>query len=112
MYFGGFDFIGMKFSNFFINVKGGVGMVLHLSRSHFINLNLGLDLNTNTKAKLLGIWALLFFDIQKSLRTQVVGDSKLVVDWLNDKYGIHNILLYVWQRLIKELQGSFEDMSI
>jgi ribonuclease HI len=64
---------------------------------------------TNTKAELMGVWATLtlanHWNIQK---LQLMGDSKVVIDWLNHKGNLHAIDIEGWKRRTKELTTIFQ----
>jgi ribonuclease HI len=59
-------------------------------------LNCGVG--TNTKAKLLGLWATLtlpsFWAIDK---IQILGDSKVIIDWMNHKSQLQVVNLDGWK---------------
>jgi len=62
-------------------------MVIKLSRIHFFHL--WIDYGTNTKAMLLAMWGLCFFVAHKNLLTfQVVGESRIISDWITGKEGL------------------------
>jgi len=49
---------------------------------------------TNTRGGLLALWSLLFFENMKGLvELEVCGDSKVVVDWVNDSGRLQSIAL-------------------
>jgi ribonuclease HI len=88
-------------------------MVLHLSHSKFYNLKLGVGAGSNTRAKLLALWGLLNF--AKSIHVehlQVVGDSKLIVDWINHICNLQVLNLESWQKRIRQLQEAFQELTI
>jgi ribonuclease HI len=63
---------------------------------------------TNTKAELLGAWASLFIAKQLEIQyIQLIGDSKVVIDWLNKKGNIQAINIEGWKGKIRELISSF-----
>jgi ribonuclease HI len=72
--------------------------VLHLTSDHFFHLKLGVGIGTNNQAKLIALWVLLNFAQDKGIRLlQVVGDSKLVVDWFKGRAHLDIIDLLPWQ---------------
>jgi ribonuclease HI len=87
--------------------------VLHLTSQHFFHLKLGARIGTNNWAELIALWMLLNFARDKGIRLlQVVGDSKLVVDCFKGRAHLNIIALLPWQRRIRELQETFESISI
>jgi ribonuclease HI len=56
-----------------------------------IKLNCGTG--TNTRGELLALWSLLFFSLHKQVSClQLIGDSKVIVDWFsykNNLQGLH-----------------------
>ena len=62
----------------------------------------------NTKVELLGIWAtLLLASILNLLDIQVLGDSNIIIDWLNNKGKLQVIALECWKDKITDLIKSF-----
>lgn len=62
----------------------GASVVLKLVNGTVYKLDLGFGKGTNTRAELLALCVLLLFALKKNITTiQVVGDSKLIIDWLN-----------------------------
>jgi ribonuclease HI len=67
---------------------------------------------SNTKAELVGAWAT--FAIAKLLdihHIQILGDSKVVVDWLEQKGNLQAINIEGWKRRIRDLATSFQGTS-
>jgi len=63
---------------------------------------------TNTKAELLGIWATLTFSSHLSLpKIQDFGDSKVIIDWLNDKGQLKACSIEGWKIRTKDLIKNF-----
>ena len=63
----------------------GIGMVLFIKQDHFINLWMRTGLGINTKAQLIALWGLLWFSRKRCiLDIHIVGDSKVVIDWVYD----------------------------
>jgi ribonuclease HI len=64
---------------------------------------------TNTKAELLGAWATV--TIAKHLDIQyikILGDSKVIIDWLNHKGKLQAINIEGWKLIILVLVDSFQ----
>lgn len=63
----------------------GVGVVMKLQDDRVYKLGLGCGIGTNTTGELLSLWCLLFYATVKHLSfLHVVGDSKIIIDWLNE----------------------------
>jgi hypothetical protein len=63
-------------------------------------------------AELLGVWATLRLTLHLSfLRIQVLGDSKVVIDWLFDRARLQSSTIEGWKDKIKESLKSFIDIS-
>lgn len=68
----------------------------------------------NNYAELVRLWGLLVFlvsFIQES-HIQIMGDSKIVINWFNMKGSLQNYILEPWQQKISQLQESFEECTI
>jgi ribonuclease HI len=67
---------------------------------------------SNTKAELVGAWASLsiakLLDIQ---HIQVLGDSKVVVEWLKQNGNLQAINIEGWKCKIRDLASSFQGIS-
>ena len=64
---------------------------------------------TNTKAELLGAWATLTITKLLDLHyIQVLGDSKVVIQWLKQKGVLQTNNIEVWKSRIKELIPTFK----
>jgi ribonuclease HI len=67
---------------------------------------------SNTKAELLGAWATL--TIAKCLEIQhihVLGDSKVIVDWLNQIRNLQAINIEGWKIKIRDLATTFQGIN-
>jgi ribonuclease HI len=63
---------------------------------------------TNTKVELLGMWASLFLSKKLDIQyIQLIGDSKIVIDWLKKKGNLQAINIEGWKGKIKESISSF-----
>jgi ribonuclease HI len=64
----------------------GAGGTIKLSASLVHKWYLNCGSGTNSKAELMGAWATLFLANLLSLpKIQILGDSKVIIEWLNDK---------------------------
>jgi ribonuclease HI len=67
---------------------------------------------TNTKAELLGVWATLTITKLLNLRyIQVIGDSKVIIDWLDQKGKLQAINVEAWKQRTKDLVQFFNGIS-
>jgi ribonuclease HI len=63
---------------------------------------------TNTKAELMGVWATLYLAKQWNIqKIQILGDSKVVIDWLNHRGKLQAIDIEGWKLRTKELASNF-----
>jgi ribonuclease HI len=67
---------------------------------------------TNTRAELLGVWATLLLASHLSFhRLQVLGDSKVVIDWLSNRGRLQESAIEDWKSRIKDLIKHFHAIS-
>ena len=65
----------------------GAGVILQLRRNHFFRLSMGLG---HVFAELMALWGLLWFTRKRGiLELRVVGDSKVVIDWVNGNNALY-----------------------
>jgi ribonuclease HI len=66
---------------------------------------------TNTRAELLGAWATLHLARRLNIENiHLIGDSKIIIDWLNCSGNLHLIHLFTWMDRIKFLQCHFKTL--
>jgi ribonuclease HI len=88
---------------------GGVIKLLDLNVFRW-HINCGID--TNTKDELLGAWVTLTLaKLWNITKIQVMGDSKVIIDWLNQKANLHAIDIEGWKRRTKALITNFQEIS-
>jgi ribonuclease HI len=74
----------------------------------FINCGAG----TNTKAELMGLWATLALASLWSIKNlQVLGDSQVIIEWINNKGNFHSANIECWKLKTKELAKTFNEIS-
>jgi ribonuclease HI len=67
---------------------------------------------TNTKAELMGVWVTLTLaNLWNIPKLQLMGDSKVIIDWLNDKGNLYAINIEGWKRKTKVLTTNFQEIS-
>jgi len=90
----------------------GAGGRIHLCDGSRITWTLNYGLGSNTKSELLGIWGTLFLASQHNiLDLHVRGDSKIIIDWINEKGKIHVAALECWKDRIKYLTRDFTQIT-
>jgi ribonuclease HI len=68
---------------------------------------------TNTRGELLALWSILFFAHYKQVSClQLVGDSKVIVDWFSFKHNLQVITLQPWLTRIRQLSENFQNLKI
>jgi ribonuclease HI len=74
----------------------------------FINCGAG----TNTKAELMGLWASLTLASFWSLNhLHVLGDSRVIIDWINHNCNLQSIHIEGWKQKTQELSKLFTDIN-
>ena len=75
----------------------GCGIVLVLSKDHFLHICLGGGLGSNTKDELLSLYGIMFIASHLGvLDISIFGDSKIIIDWQNDLSNLRVISLKQW----------------
>jgi ribonuclease HI len=84
------------------------GAVLKLLDGVAFHVILNVGSGTNSKVELLGLWVLLIFARVRMIdQFQVVGDSKLMIDWALNKCSFKATTLVFWQQRICSLKEEF-----
>jgi ribonuclease HI len=90
----------------------GVGVVLYIIHNHYIFIRYVLGQGSNNRAEFIALWTLLETTKEKNVsKLQVMGDSKLVIDWANGKIFVQDIRTQNILRDIKLACHSFEWIS-
>jgi hypothetical protein len=67
-------------------LQSGAGDLLWTSKNSHYRWTFNCGPGTNTRAELLGIWATLHLASRLNIKAlQIFGDSRIVIDWLNNK---------------------------
>jgi ribonuclease HI len=75
-------------------------------------LKYALGRGSNNKAEYVALWVLIYLaNWMGCQRLQVLGDSKLVIDWANNKIRVDNLELGPIKRACGELERTFEWIS-
>jgi len=65
--------------------KCGAWFVLKCPALGTFNMKMNYGYGTNTKGELLALWCILYFsNVLKVTRLMLAGDSKIIIDWLNN----------------------------
>jgi len=82
----------------------------HPSRITFWFLNCGAG--TNNRAELLGLWAALYLASAWSIsHLYVLGDSRIIIDWISQKSKLQSVHNDNWMDKTLELAKTFTDVS-
>jgi ribonuclease HI len=80
----------------------GVGVMLFIKHNHYIFIRYALGSGSNNREEFIALWTLLETTKKKDIRKlQVMGDSKLVIDWARQKNSSQDIILATIMRDIK-----------
>ena len=91
---------------------GGAGICIFLNKDHSFEFALGIGTSTNTKAKLIGLWALLYIAQVMGLPTlNIFGDSSVIINWVKGTDALSPPELSHWCRDIRKLCTSFYSLS-
>jgi ribonuclease HI len=68
--------------------------------------------DTNTKVELLGVWAtLLLANHLSSHKIQILGDSKVIIDWLNIRGDMRACTIEGWKQRIMALRSKLHELN-
>jgi len=86
----------------------GVGGIIKLSSTKVYKWYFNFDKGTNTKVELFGVWETLFLADHLTIhKIQILGDSKIIIDWLNRKSALQVISLEGWKHITVMLVNRF-----
>jgi ribonuclease HI len=89
------------------------GAVLKCPEGGIFSIKMNCGTRTNTRGELMALWSLLFFALHKQVNClQLVGDSKVIVDWFSYKNNLQVISLQPWMTRIRQMSGSFQNLKI
>ena len=93
--------------------KCGVGAVLKCREGDVFSIKMNCGMGTNTRGELLALWILLYLALHKQVYSlQLVGDSKVIVDWFSYKNKLQVISLQPWMTRICQMSGRFQNIKI
>jgi ribonuclease HI len=85
----------------------GAGGVIKTSDSTIYRWYFNCREGTNTKEKLLGVWKTLLLVNHLSIhKIQILGDSKVIIDWLNKKSEMRDCAIEGWKQRIMALRSK------
>jgi ribonuclease HI len=88
------------------------GGVIKINTNSSIRWTLCCSPGTNTKAELLGAWATLHLASRHNVENlHLVGDSKVIIDWLKNQGKLHPITLLAWKDRVKSLFQHFKKLT-
>jgi ribonuclease HI len=90
----------------------GIGIFLKISPDHLFRVHFAGGKGNNMKAEILGLWDLLHFASRLSInKMMVVGDSKVTIDWINDRSKLNLLYLNTWKDKIRRLKYNFDGIK-
>jgi ribonuclease HI len=91
----------------------GAGAVLKCPDLGTYSIKMNCGSGTNTRGELLALWSVLFFAHFKQISSlQLVGDSKVIVDWFSSKHNLQVLTLQPWMSRIHQLSENFQELNI
>jgi ribonuclease HI len=67
---------------------------------------------SNTKAECLGLWTTLYLATTWSIKhLYVLGDSRVVIDWINQRSNLNSVHIESWKMKILELSKRFAEIK-
>jgi len=86
--------------------------VLFINQSHYSHIRYAPSKGTNNQVEFIALWTLLAIAQLKGVKNlQVMGESKLLVDWALKKVKVENVRLGPLLRDIQNTLQSFEWLS-
>jgi ribonuclease HI len=93
--------------------KCGAGAILKCPDLGVFSLKMNCGPGTNTRGELLALWSILFFAQYKQISClQLVGDSKVIVDWFSFKNNLQVINLQPWMSKIRQMSEKFQNLKV
>jgi ribonuclease HI len=90
----------------------GAGDIIRTSPNKVYKWFFNCGKGTNTKAELLGAWVTLYLADQLNFhKIQVLGDSKIIIEWLNQKNVLQVSTLEGWKLRIASLVNRFSSVQ-
>jgi ribonuclease HI len=90
----------------------GAGGLIKITKDSTYRWNFCCGPGTNTRAELLGAWATLHLASRLNIEVlQILGDSRIIIEWLNNKGKLQAISLLAWKDIIRLLQHNFRKLN-
>jgi hypothetical protein len=90
----------------------GAGGIFRSHHSRTTKWYFSCGVGSNTKAELLGLWTTLYLASSWSIKNIIVlGDSRVVIDWINHKSNLHSVHIEGWKLKTLQLSKLFSDIS-
>ena len=71
------------------------------------------QLRSGIKLELLGLWATLTLATYWSInQLQILGDSRVIIEWINHKCNLSTVNIEGWKQKTLELAKNFKDLSV
>jgi ribonuclease HI len=92
--------------------NSGVGGVIRINEQRCYKWLFNCSPGTNTRAELLGTWVLLSLASWLSIQEiHVLGDSKIIIEWLQEKVHLQVVTLDCWKDRITVLIKQFHKIT-
>jgi ribonuclease HI len=92
--------------------NSGAGGIISLNANTSFKWTFNTGAGTNNRVELLGVWTTLFLSLRLHITgIQIIGDSKLIIDWCNGIGSLQSLVLEGWKDQIKRLSTLFENIS-
>jgi ribonuclease HI len=89
----------------------GAGGLIKTSTNTVYKWTFNCGFGTNTRAELLGAWATHILAVRLNIEViQVIGDSKIIIEWLKDRGKLQIASLMGWMDRINKLKNSFREI--
>jgi ribonuclease HI len=89
----------------------GAGGTFKTHHSRITKWYFSCGVGSNTKAELMGLWTTLFLASSWSIKFLIVlGDSRVVIDWINQKSNLRSVHIEGWKLKTQALSKHFTDI--
>jgi ribonuclease HI len=90
----------------------GAGGMIKQNINSIFKWNLCYDIGTNTRVELMGAWASLHLASRFHIdNLHLIGDSRVIIDWLNHLGKLNIITLLAWKDRIRSLLHYFKNLT-
>jgi hypothetical protein len=98
------------------SIRGGtnceVGGVIKILDLHVFKWHINCGVSTNTKTELMGGWVnLTLAKLWKITKIQLMGYSKVIIDWQNQKFNLHAIDIKGWNHIFNDYNKEADRLS-